>query len=835
MKRRRESDPAVPQWGQATDGRREDIGGTSVDNSHVADVDMFETSSVMSIPSDADQDSDCAVSVSTISADDDDHLEHAHTTLDSRDISMLSTSVASMSLSEQVETNADHNEVSMNAYGGEYYGTTTSDAETDEIVELDLTGGTACKQEMIKTDRHFPHLTDLLNQESYHEPVDEEFIATRAEMLLAIVKFGIVPSLGVQGMSELFQMHNSYFRNKVLPDSVYYMNKLFTSDTDKEYHAVCPTCKTYAGQFFQGQRTIRCDVCEVDIKITDPSFTNFFVTNDIESELKAAVEQNIDHYLSEMNKPEKRTVGDVIKDITDGQRYVDFVNSLPPETRKAFLTAIFNTDGAPTHESSKGSVWLIQIVLNEMPYTYRASSPIVCAAWFGREKPDMDIFLATYVNHMNKLSTQGFKCTVNDQVMTIKLFCLCGCVDSGARAPVQGFVQYNGMYGCCWCLNPGKWVPSLLSKSKKPGGCYKFSMEKEPAELRNKKDTVDTMVEMEELQEESAKVHGKSPPAKKGIKKLSALIGLLNFHIIFGLCPDYMHAICLGIAPQFVNYWLKSTKKAFSLPSKAEEMIDEKMKSIKVPHQLCRLSRKFKDRCFWTAREWENWVLYYSVPVLSSFYGFEKYVDHWSLLVEALHILLGDQIKRSSIDYADGLLRKYLSMLKCEVILKKCVFQRPVVKIADFLDNLGNRYAKSTLKISEVRYVGRSQLASKNLIQRFDISERSRIYSKMIKDRCIFNSQTDRCTRSDDSFAQTIDGQFVRIRNFIVDELNGKEFVVCNVVQTRNRKSPRQMKEIANIENKESIIRTNRIDRICVCVALNDGSFISPVPNLYFY
>ena len=50
---------------------------------------------------------------------------------------------------------------------------------------------------------------------------------------------------------------------------------------------------------------------------------------------------------------------------------------------------------------------------------------------------------------------------------------------------------------------------------------------------------------------------------------------------------------------------------------------------IKVPNQLARLSRSIYDRKFCKSREWENWLLYFSLPVLKDITGFEKYVEHW--------------------------------------------------------------------------------------------------------------------------------------------------------------------------------------------------------------
>ncbi|CAN7988266.1 unnamed protein product [Ixodes hexagonus] len=55
------------------------------------------------------------------------------------------------------------------------------------------------------------------------------------------------------------------------------------------------------------------------------------------------------------------------------------------------------------------------------------------------------------------------------------VYCLCCSADSPARALMQNMVQYNGYFGCSWCLHPRKTVEAirelmLLLKFKYPVG-----------------------------------------------------------------------------------------------------------------------------------------------------------------------------------------------------------------------------------------------------------------------------------------------------------------------------------------------------------------------------
>lgn len=84
------------------------------------------------------------------------------------------------------------------------------------------------------------------------------------------------------------------------------------------------------------------------------------------------------------------------------------------------------------------------------------------------------------------------------------------------------------------------------------------------------------------------------------------------------------------------------------------------MKSIKIPIQLSRLARRIDDRHFWKSREWENWILYYSVPILMIVPNFENYLNHWVLLVKATHAMLQDQITREELNTAHNFLKKFV-------------------------------------------------------------------------------------------------------------------------------------------------------------------------------
>ena len=57
----------------------------------------------------------------------------------------------------------------------------------------------------------------------------------------------------------------------------------------------------------------------------------------------------------------------------------------------------------------------------------RTSEVIVCALWFGKDKPDMYVFLQAFVANINKISDLGISCTIQGEVRLVKPYTICCC------------------------------------------------------------------------------------------------------------------------------------------------------------------------------------------------------------------------------------------------------------------------------------------------------------------------------------------------------------------------------------------------------------------------
>ena len=210
---------------------------------------------------------------------------------------------------------------------------------------------------------------------------------------------------------------------------------------------------------------------------------------------------------------------------------------------------------------------------------------------------------------------------------------------------MQGIKQFNGYYGYSWCLHPGELVPHDRRS------LVKYTLLDKIPEQRTDLNFITHAHEALVL---------KSPVF--GVKKATSLLILKTFDIVQGFVPDSMHYIALGVVKQFTDYWLTSVNTPYSLSNQEIIRIDNYLKTFEVPNQLARLSRSIKDREFWKSREWENWLLYYSLPVLAEILRFQKYMAHWSLLVQSFYLLMKTSITVEELKTADTLLKKFVAL-----------------------------------------------------------------------------------------------------------------------------------------------------------------------------
>ncbi|KAI7792506.1 hypothetical protein IRJ41_015741, partial [Triplophysa rosa] len=189
--------------------------------------------------------------------------------------------------------------------------------------------------------------------------------------------------------------------------------------------------------------------------------------------------------------------------------------------------------------------------------------------------------LLLLMSYIKELEQVGIKWRDSENTEhTSKIHSLLCTADSVARPLLKNTKQFNGKYGCDFCLHYG-------------GGPYVWETPEPP--LRTDTDHF-----------RHAMLATPEKPIM-GVKGPSPLMELETFNMITGFVPDYQHCVCLGVTKQITSLWLDSKhhKEEWYLGSKVSD-IDKALLAISPPVEVTRAPRSVKDRKFWKASEWSS-------------------------------------------------------------------------------------------------------------------------------------------------------------------------------------------------------------------------------------
>jgi len=106
-----------------------------------------------------------------------------------------------------------------------------------------------------------------------------------------------------------------------------------------------------------------------------------------------------------------------------------------------------------------------------------------------------------------------------------------------------------------------------------------------------------------------------------------------------------------------------------------------------------------------------------------------------------------------------------LSIKQSIMMLERHVLKKDFSPVLDYCYYLQNRCTIRTEKFGINRYFGKELRPDPVIIKQLNMCiERTRASGKMVKNKCLFKSANNVCYRSDNSFAQTVNGDFIHIQ-----------------------------------------------------------------------
>ena len=486
-----------------------------------------------------------------------------------------------------------------------------------------------------------------------------------------------------------------------------------------------------------------------------------------------------------------------------------------------------------------------------------------------KKKPDMTVFLDKFVNLINKVTDTGIPCIIDDVNRLLNLYVLTCCCDAPARCQVCGMAQYNAEYGCPWCLHKGEYHGSMRSPF----------LQVLPTQ-RTHDDIVSIMMEI---------IPDGNPIF--GIKFPSPLIKLKSYNFKKILITDYLH-IFEGLGEMFASYHIDSLSECDI------KKIDEVMMKISATQQISRYTTPMSNRKNWKAREWENYILYYSVPILLPILSPTQF-NHWLLFVESFYILLQDRIHIDELNTCNQMLHDFVAQTEELYDITAMTFNlHQLLHICENVLNWGPLWTNSTFCFESANYyllraiksangVTQQVIRFVNLNHKERILEKkliptarnavvkycndilasrvenefcsdgimyfnstyisecldnvvldadSQVFLKCVKDHCLYESTFIKKTRSNNTIVQLNDGSFLRIICFIVNIEGEQDQTIGNIVNTSEcfNSSYSAFRIVDNINAEITFVSTNSINRNCVFMDL-EYKYICPVPNKLHY
>lgn len=704
-----------------------------------------------------------------------------------------------------------------------------------------------------------------LLSELFGEILKDKVAVSKGDILLMVLKYAIRHTLTFSALMDLVEMINLFFERPVLPHSQHMLKKVIEkAGTTMNFHFFCPECSSYIGDV-DPSSPFQCLKCNHNICLSTVNNVSFFVLFDIPCQLQKVLKGCDFVDLTEPLKPK-----DGFSDICDGELYRAFVSSTANAGHR--ISFILNADGTPIFKSSGTSIWPIQLLVNELPVAQRMQKMILAALWFGKSKPDMVLFQDAFVEAINDLSEKGFNLEHRGCTKIFKAFCICCAVDSVARAPMQGVMQFNAYHGCNWCLQKGERV---LNATKYPV-----------------QQAVQERTELEMINDMQEAVAGSRPV--NGVRTVSPLIKLEHFNIVWGFVPDYMHCILLGVARQFMEHWLDDTNCKFYMGPQ-QRVIDTRIMMITPPAAVKRMPRPMKERKFWKAKEWENWLLFYSLPVLEGI-AHSKCVQHWACLVEALHIMLQKEIApaqlavceelllefhvraellygkscmtfnmhqlthiaksvrqwgplwahsafpfeagngclKKAVKAANGIPHQICRVMQMEETVDVLLATAAEPRVLDYCNSLNTKETQKTVKVKgDVRLFGRGVPISTPSWP----EDTSVQYPRMVKGGVIFTGrQYALGKRTNNSVVQLVDSTYAVIEN-IICKSHSEAFIIVKPLKCRPVKyslvTMQHMFKAVEEPSGEIVVPAVNIMSACVLLNTQGSTYISPVPSSY--
>ena len=348
----------------------------------------------------------------------------------------------------------------------------------------------------------------------------------------------------------------------------------------------------------------------------------------------------------------KRQSKDCMSDIYDGKVWNDFNSEKYSNflRNKRCYGAMLNFDFFQPYKHTPESYGVFYITLLNLPRDQRFKQGNVLLVGIipaFEHEPPLNPFMLPLVQELQEFWNPGVRLFTAESPrfkLQFRLALMCVACDIPAARKVCGFMGHSANLGCSRCL---KRFPSLSDKKR---DCSGFDRESWPSrDLNSHKRTCQRLKKCKSSNESGIL------ESQSGIR-YSVLIELPYFDPIRFTVVDPMHNLFLGTAKRVMKkIWIEK-----DLISKDNmKVIQTRVDSMRVPSDIGRIPRKIASSFGgFTAEQWKNWVIVYSMFALRGILPQEHY-SCWQAFVLSCYFLCRKEIQDVELKKADLLLLKF--------------------------------------------------------------------------------------------------------------------------------------------------------------------------------
>lgn len=172
-----------------------------------------------------------------------------------------------------------------------------------------------------------------------------------------------------------------------------------------------------------------------------------------------------------------------------------------------------------------------------------------------------------------------------------------------------------------------------------------------------------------------------------------------------------------------------------------------------------------------------------------------------------------------------------------EIILRQHVKRNPLSAVMNYITYLDKKETKATLKLGNVRYFGFLRKVADNWKIRLQLTNESKSYKKIVKNRCLYTTDKNCSQRSNNCYVMMKNNMYVKTSEFIVNIINATEYIICEklTVEQIFQGLECHIKKVTSISDHYEALLTQDIEKVCVFCETEKITTICEVPNLKYY